>query len=287
MRYDQLFTKLFCSPLCLDAGVRAGFERVLLAYMHGQPAELPLAGTGEENTRFFARKVDGARADRYADSILEVDGKTAIVHIDGAIDRHLSALDRLCFDACDINDVNRALARVENDAAIENVLLAINSPGGTVNGVPETAGRIAQLATKKNVKAFIDGLGCSAAYWLAAACDEVFATGSSMTGSIGVYLALLDKSRWMENEGLKVEAITSGTLKAAGAPWKPLSESERAHFQGIVDQIGKMFRESVNTKRPGVEQPAMEGQSFFGRAAFDAGLVDAVLPDLAAALRSF
>jgi signal peptide peptidase SppA len=285
MRYDRLFTKLFCTPLCLEAGVRAGFERVLLAFMSGQPTELPRLA--EEQPQFFGRKTDPTRADRYADNLLEIHGKTAIIHIDGAIDRHLSAWDRLCFEATDLNDVNRALSRIENDGAVEHVLLAINSPGGTVNGVPETAGRIGALAERKNVKAFIDGMGCSAAYWLAAAADEVFATGSSMSGSIGVYLALLDESRWLENEGLKIETIKDGKLKAAGASWKPLTEEERAHFQSTVTQIGEMFRAAVTEKRIAVERATMEGQSLFGRAALNAGLVDAIVPDLSTALAQF
>lgn len=277
MRYDRLFTKLFCSPLCLDAGVRAGFERVLLAFLSGAPVE----------PQFEARKMDPARADRYSDSLLEIDGKTATIHIDGAIDRHLSLLDRLCYDATDLNDVNRALDRVDADSGVKNVLLTINSPGGTVSGVPETAGKIAALAEKKNVFAFIDGMGCSAAYWLASGATQIYGSGSSTIGSIGVYLALLDQSRWLEDAGLKVETIKDGKLKAAGASWKPLTEDERAHFQDMVSQIGTMFRGAVTAKRPGVSTETMQGQGFFGQAALEAGLIDALLPDRAAALAQF
>lgn len=285
MRYDRLFTKLFCTPLLLEAGVRAGFERVLLAYMNGQPADLP--HLAEEQPRFWGKKVDNGRADKYADQLLEVDGGNAFIHIDGAIDKNLSSWDRMCFDATDLNDVDRALARVSADNSIKNCLLCINSPGGSVNGVPETASRIAALAEQKNVFAFIDGMGCSAAYWLAAAADQIFATPSSMTGSIGVYLALLDQSRWLANQGIEVNLIKSGDLKAAGNSWKPLSDEERAHFQDMVDQIGDMFRGAVNEKRPGVTSDTMQGQAFFGKAGLDAKLVDGFVSDRAAAVAQF
>lgn len=285
MRYDRLFTKLFCTPLLLEASVRAGFERTLLAFMNGQPAELPRLA--EEQQRFFGKKTDPVRADKYADNILEIDGSLATIHIDGAIDKNLSAWDRMCFDACDLNDVDRAIARVAADNTIKNTLLSINSPGGSVNGVPETAARIADLATRKNVFAYIDGMGCSAAYWLAAAADQVFATPSSMTGSIGVYLALLDESRWLEDQGLKVETIKDGKLKAAGASWKPLSDDERAHFQQMVGQIGTMFRGAVNTKRPDVSTDTMQGQAFFGSSSLQTGLVDALVSSRADAIAQF
>ena len=193
----------------------------------------------------------------------------------------------MCFDACDLNDVDRALARVGSDNSIKNVLLCINSPGGTVSGVPETAARISALADKKNVFAFIDGMGCSAAYWLAAAADQVLATPSSMTGSIGVYLALLDESRWLEDQGVKVETIKDGKLKAAGASWKPLNDDERAHFQQMVNQIGNMFRSAVTAKRPDLSTDTMQGQAFFGQAGLEAKLVDAFVSDRAAALAQF
>jgi len=285
MRYDRLFTKLFCTPLLLEAGVRAGFERVLLAHMDGTPADLPTLA--EDQPRFWGKKTDPVRADKWADNILEIDGPTATIHVDGAIDKNLSAWDRMCFDACDLNDIDRALARVSSDNSIKNVLVAINSPGGTVSGVPETASRIAALAQKKNVFALIDGMGCSAAYWLAAAADQVLATPSSMTGSIGVYLALLDQSRWLEDAGMKVETIKDGKLKAAGASWKPLTDDERAHFQDMVNQIGASFRTAVTAKRPNVSTETMQGQAFFGAAGLSANLVDAFVSDRAAAIAQF
>jgi protease-4 len=276
MRYDRFFTKLFCSPLLLEPGARAGYERLLLSLMANARAEIVPA----------ARK-PGADAKKYAEQILEVQGPTAFIHIDGAIDKHLSALDRLCFDATDLNDVDGALARVGADKTIANVLLCINSPGGTISGLPETAGRIAALAERKNVFALIDGMGCSAAYWLASQADQVFATRSSLVGSIGVYLALLDETRWLEKEGLKIETIQDGKLKAAGASWKALTDPERAHFQSMVAQMGKLFRGEVTAKRPKLQQEHMEGQSFFGDEALKVGLLDAIVPDRAAVLAQF
>src|SRR5690606_34372824 len=110
-------------------------------------------------------------------------------------------------------------------------------------------------------------LCCSAAYWLASACDQIFASPSASVGSIGVYLALLDESRRLEDIGLKVETIKDGKLKGAGASWKPLTEDERAHFQTQVLQIGQMFRDGVTAKRGSVDIETMQGQAFFGRAA--------------------
>lgn len=276
MRYDRLFTKLFCQPLLLEGTYRLGLEMALLSVMEGKTA----------NIDFAARKVDGERSDQRADGLLEVNRGTAIIHIDGAIDKNLSSWDRLCFNATDLNDVDRALARVAADRTIQNVMFAIDSPGGGVPGVPETAARIAALAEQKNCFAYL-ATGCSAAYWIASQCDQIFASPSSQVGSIGVYLALIDQSRALDARGLKVDALQSGKLKTAGAPWKPLSETERDHLQSRVDQIGTMFRAAVTDKRPQVQPETMEGQSFIGTTALENGLVDCLVGSLEEAIAQF
>ncbi|MHA3773656.1 S49 family peptidase [Verrucomicrobiota bacterium sgz303538] len=283
MRYDRFFSKLFCRPLLLEPGARVAYERTLLSLMEGRGTEAAAIIA----KAFEARKQDVKTTTKRAESLLEIKGKTAVIHIDGAIDKHLSELDRLCFDATDLADVDAALAEVRKSSSLKNALLAINSPGGSVTGVPETAARIAELAKIKNVFAYSEGQMCSAAYWLASAADQVFGTASVQAGSIGVYLALVDESRALEQQGIHVETIKDGNLKAAGASWKPLTDAERAHFQEQVATIGRTFRAAVNAKRPGVKMEAMQGQSFFGAEAKRAGLVDALVSDLSEALAQF
>jgi len=308
MRYDRLFTKLFRTPLLLEPNTRAGFEAALFAVMNGQLPDMPIIGESPMDAadtresllparlrnlplKFGARKMAPATSQKRANWLLDpgygADGKTAIIHVDGVIDKHLSTMEATCFDAVDLNDFDRALSQAAADPGIENVLLYFNSPGGSVTGVPESGARIAELCRKKNCFAFTDGLCCSAAYWMASQCDQVFGTASAQIGSVGVYLAILDASRQLESLGQKVETIKDGKLKAAGAYWKPLTDEERANFQAQVNQIGEMFRGAVNEKRPSVSNDTMQGQSFMGKAAESADLVDAILPGIEAALAQF
>ena len=185
MRFDRFYSKLFCRPVLLEPAARVGFELALLSLMQGGSPE-------QAGAVFQARKIDPDLSQRRSDKILEIRGDTAIIHVDGAIDKNLSQLDRLCTDATDLNDVDNALAAVANDRTVRNVLLMFDSPGGTVTGVPETAARIAALAEQKNVFAYCEGMCCSAAFWLASQCTQIFSTSSAQMGSVGVYLALLD-----------------------------------------------------------------------------------------------
>jgi protease-4 len=287
MRYDRLFTKLFCQPVLLESAYRVGLEMALLSLTQG---EQPAAITAQ------LRKVDEDRQQMRSDQLLEIKGDTAIIHIDGVIDKNLSVWDRLCLGATDLKDVDAALARVSTDRSIKNVAILCDSPGGSFPGVPETAGRVAALSSQygKNTMAFCGDMACSACYWIAAQCDQVFAPASASVGSIGVYLALIDQSRRLEDMGLNVQELKDGKLKTAGAPWKPLSEPERDHLQERVEHIGSMFRTAVTTARPQVQPASMEGQSFIGdapgedfRSALDAGLIDAVKATFEEALDEF
>jgi signal peptide peptidase SppA len=301
MRYDRLLTKLFRSPLLLDPNTRAGFEGAMFSLMQGKipdPLSLrsPMDGRRREQLeeaafQYEAKKTLGAqtkrRAERHYDPGHGTNGRVALIHVDGVLDRHISQFELDCFGGCDVDDVGRAVDFAETDKGTEHVLLYINSPGGSVSGIPETADKIARLAAKKDVFVFVDTLCASAGYWLASQADQIFAGPSAQVGSVGVYLALLDESRLLEEMGVKIETIKDGKLKAAGAWWKPLSEDERAHFQASVLEIGTMFRGAVNKKRPGVSLETMQGQCFFGASAQKVGLVDAIVPDVAAAVAEF
>lgn len=276
MRYDRLFTKLYCKPLLIQHAAFIGLETALrnhAANFHATGIKAGKVSANSRNER-IARILDRPAAD------------TAIVHVDGVIDKHISDFDMECYGGYDLADLDGALNAVAGDPTIQNVMLVFNSPGGTVTGVPESGARIAALADTKNVFAFTEGMCCSAAYWLASQADQVFSTASADVGSIGVYLALLDMTEAMAAEGVKVNVLKSGDYKTMGAPFKPLTNEERAMFQDEVDRIGQMFRAAVTSKRD-IAGSTMQGQSFFGSAALDVGLVDAIVPDLSSALAQF
>jgi signal peptide peptidase SppA len=307
MRYDRLFTKLYCEPLLLKVGAWRGFERALLNHAANFAAtgdKLPMrasAGalgfsradsvtpdqTPDQDWLRHNKIVEATQQQMRLDNVYRKQGDVAVIKIDGVIDKHISRFDMDCYGGYDIADLDRALALAAADPDIRNVMLEIRSPGGSVTGVPESAAKVAQLARTKNVFAFTDGMCCSAAYYIASQADQIFGTASSDVGSIGVYCALLDISKQLEAEGVAVNFIKDGKFKGMGAPFKPLTDEERQLFQDEVEKIGSMFRAAVTSKRPQVSIDTMQGQSFFGDSALDVGLVDAIVPDLSSALAQF
>lgn len=78
-------------------------------------------------------------------------------------------------------------AKALDDPGITAVILDIDSPGGVAFGPGEFAGMV--RAAAKPVVAYVGGMGCSAAYWIASAADEVVVNASALVGSIGVVVA--------------------------------------------------------------------------------------------------
>jgi protease-4 len=117
----------------------------------------------------------------------------------------------------------------------------------------------------------------SAAYFLAAGATAIYASRTSCTGSIGVYLPMLDISGLYEKLGMRVDLIVneSGTLKTSGYPGTSLTDPQRADLQSLVEHAFGMFRGFVEEHRD-VSEDAMKGQCFWGDQAVEMGLVDEI-----------
>lgn len=116
------------------------------------------------------------------------------------------------------------------DGAVRGIVLAIGSPGGTVEGVLAAASAIREARAAKPVVAHVGSLAASVAYWLAVQADEiVLADDLSQVGSIGVYTLHMDISRLLAEAGIDVTLIVSGRHKVDGQSTPPITGILRRH----------------------------------------------------------
>jgi capsid assembly protease len=165
------------------------------------------------------------------------------------------------------------------DAAVHTIVLDIDSPGGEVNGCGELAALIAQIATTKPVIAFVSGLGCSAAYWLASACSEVVVAETAIVGSLGCRFVYTDDSARAEAEGIKTIQIVS-SQSPGKAHDDPTTPEGLAATQRLADSLAAVFLETVAGYR-GVPVASLlagtyAGGTVVGLQAVTAGLADRV-----------
>jgi signal peptide peptidase SppA len=172
------------------------------------------------------------------------------------------------------------------DAAMKNpdvgaIVLHVDSPGGSVAGVPELAAKIrAARGQGKRIVAVADSLMASAAYWVASAADEVVASPSSVVGSIGVFSVHTDATAAHEKVGLKRTVIRAGRYKAEGNMFEPLSDEARAAMQAQVNELYDGFVADVAAHR-GTTPDAVragygEGRVVSAKQAVAQGLADRV-----------
>jgi protease-4 len=221
--------------------------------------------------------------DDYEEAEPVMDKGILVVPVHGVCARYLSAMETDC-GGLDLNDTEKTLREAQADPRVQGIVLHFNSPGGTVTGIPELASLIRTISETKPVIAFTDAQCCSAAYWLASACDSLVVTPTADVGSIGVYSALVDESAAWAQEGYKLELMKAGKHKAMGIPGLPLAPEDRALIQAEVDSIYAMFTADVvaNRARNGasVAEDTMQGQTFMGGSAVAVGLADRVVGSL-------
>jgi len=213
-------------------------------------------------------------------------GSVAVLPINGMVTKRADVFD-LMAGAVDVDDVARMAEEAIDLAAngeISGVLLDVSSPGGYIIGLPETSEIILELSDVTETVAFTDTLMASAAYDLAASATHIAAAGSSYVGSIGTIRRQMDYSQAMAAAGIKEHVFASGEMKDMGNPAREPSAEEKEYFQNQVDAEGARFRESVLERRPGIPAEAMQGQVYKGKEALEVNLIDAVVPNLDAAI---
>lgn len=160
------------------------------------------------------------------------------------------------------------------------VVLLVDSPGGLVSGMLETAEalRAACKAAGVPLLAHVDGMACSAAYALTCAASKVSAASTATVGSIGVLDALVDATARDAAYGLRFSLVASGPRKMDGNEHVATTDPARLAVQARVDTLAGIFFAHV-AKARGIAAPAVAAQGaaiFVGAAAKAAGLVDVV-----------
>lgn len=211
-------------------------------------------------------------------------GSKGIVPVVGVIGKNLSPLEKMT-GAVDLNEVSQNIDAFLADPEVTEIVLHIDSPGGTVTGVEEVARKIAN--SSKPTVAYTDGMMASAAYWLGSSADRVIASPSADVGSVGVYMAIPDMSGLYSASGVQMLVIKSSAtpLKAAGLEGTSLSQDQIDYFQSQVDEIYSDFVSSIKSKRKFVSEDALKGQSMSGKVASKKGLVTGLADSLGVVLK--
>jgi protease-4 len=170
--------------------------------------------------------------------------------------------------------VGKELRQAADDPMVEAIVLRVNSPGGTPAAAQEIIGDLEYAKSKKPVVVSMGDMGTSAAYYVSAHADRIYANPDTFTSGVGVIWKFSDISRWMEKEGYNLSVVKSGSKKDMGSTARPLSMDEETYAQKIVDDSFDTIISDVTSQRMISRSDIDDGRVIRGADAVKINVVD-------------
>jgi serine protease SohB len=180
-------------------------------------------------------------------------------------------------------DAVLTVARPDQD----EVVVRIESPGGTVTGYGLAASQLLRLrAASIRLTACVDQVAASGGYLMACAADRIIAAPFAIldrivaapfavVGSIGVVAPVPNLHRLLQKNEIDFEEMTAGEFKRSVSIFGEITPAGREHFRGKLDATHEAFKEFVGQNRPRLEMAKVaNGDTWLGREAMELGLVD-------------
>jgi protease-4 len=171
------------------------------------------------------------------------------------------------------------LHELRTKESIKAIVVRIDSPGGAVAPSQEVYRAILRAREKKKVVCSMGTLAASGGYYIAAACDKIYANKGTITGSIGVISELPHVHQLLDLARIQVDTMKSGALKDIGSPLRPMTADEKKFFQSFIDGIYEQFLDDVATARKLDKNELRliaDGRILTGAEALKAKLVDEI-----------
>ena len=109
------------------------------------------------------------------------------------------------------------------------------------------------------------------------AADEIFASETSIVGSIGVRLDSYDVRSFFNKLGIKSRTIYSGDNKLILDPFHELTSKQYSHVKKLTDQIHNQFIDDLKMSRSNklsANDSIYSGLFYTGSEALSLGLID-------------
>ncbi len=171
--------------------------------------------------------------------------------------------------------------RARKDPEVKALVLRVDSGGGSA---------LASEVIRRELEAFRDAgkpvvvsmgsVAASGGYWIATASDEIWASPTTLTGSIGIYGMLPTYQKPLARYlGTRVDGVGTTWLSGAYRPDRSLDPDLAETMQRMIEATYRTFLERVAEARgmtPEMVDSVARGRVWSGEDALDLGLVDAL-----------
>jgi len=210
----------------------------------------------------------------WSEAAMGTKSHTALVELEGVI----AAGEKASAD-----NVVTGLRDAFEDKHTKAVVLRINSPGGSPVQSSDIHKEILRLREKYPdipLYAVVSDICASGGYFVASAADKIYVNESSVIGSIGVLINGFGFVDTIHELGIERRLMTAGEHKGILDPFTPLSEFDKAHVAGLLEDLHANFIDAVKTGRgdrlKGDDATLFSGLFWDGNDGIQLGLADAI-----------
>jgi protease IV len=172
----------------------------------------------------------------------------------------------------------RLIRAATNDDDVKALVLRVDSPGGSAFASEVILRELeAFQETGRPLVVSMGSVAASGGYWISMAADRIYASPSTLTGSIGVGATLPTFQRSLEAIGVHVDGVGTTEISELFDVTRELSDSGRELIGHSVSWLYREFMEKVATHRemtPEAVEAAARGRVWTGAQAQELGLVD-------------
>lgn len=164
------------------------------------------------------------------------------------------------------------------DAARDEVVVLLESPGGMVHGYGLAASQLVRLRDAGlRLTVCVDKVAASGGYLMACIASQLLAAPFAIIGSIGVVAQIPNIHRLLKKNDIDIELMTAGEYKRTLTMLGENTEAGRRKFQQDLEDTHVLFKDFVQQWRPQVDLTQVgTGEHWYGRQAVDLQLVDAL-----------
>ena len=178
--------------------------------------------------------------------------------------------------ASNLREEVTAVLRSAKKTRGDEVVLVLNTGGGTVTGYGLAASQLTRLKDAGiKLTICVEQVAASGGYMMACTADRLVASPFAVLGSIGVISEIPNVYERLKKEGVEFQTVTAGKFKRTLTPTKKIEKADVEKSKADIEDVLTLFKTFVKTQRPKlVIDDVATGETWFGADALKRDLCD-------------
>lgn len=142
-----------------------------------------------------------------------------------------------------------ALRTAASQSGVSAIVLRIDSPGGDALASDDMHHAVEGIRKEIPVIVSMGGVAASGGYYMASGADRIFADRMTITGSIGIITGKFSFGELIDNLGINVEEVSTGSMASMSSKFRPYTDIERSRVFDLMEDGYNLFVEKVASGR--------------------------------------